>query len=208
MSAERPQQSQNLSQEKGAELSNGGALPASHQTTEEHKPTYQVILRHLAKFRDGARAVLDLFDLPRARETPSAIVAQAPSIPSAQAQTAEAPVRLAKTPLQIRIERHMGLVDRALQQIQALNPEQKKRAELPQDLRESIAKNELMIYDVVKAELHFWAAAIQNSPVDKVDETEQAWIARILRLANILGVDDDHQEHLDFLKSWTAQVHH
>jgi hypothetical protein len=48
---------------------------------------------------------------------------------------------------------------------------------------------------------------IQNSPLDKIDETERAWIARILRLGKILGVDADHQEHFDSLPDWASQEH-
>ncbi len=107
----------------------------------------------------------------------------------------------------MRIERHMGLVDRALVQIREVNPEGKKKAELASELREVIIKREQTIRDIVSAELYFWSASIQNSPLDKFDETERAWIARIIRLGKILGVDADHQEDLDFLRDWASQEH-
>jgi hypothetical protein len=106
-----------------------------------------------------------------------------------------------------RIERHMGLVDRALVQIREVNPEGKKKAELAPEPREAMIKREQTIRDIVSAELYFWSASIQNSPLDKFDETERAWIARIVRLGKILGVDADHQEDLDFLRDWASQEH-
>ena len=98
----------------------------------------------------------------------------------------------------------MGSVDRALKQIREVNPEGKKKAELPPELRQLILQQERAIRDIVSAELHFWAALIQNSPLDKFDETERAWIARILRLSKVLGVDADHEEHLEFLREWAS----
>jgi len=102
----------------------------------------------------------------------------------------------------------MGLVDQALKQIHSLNPERRKRIELPQEARELIAMKERTIRDIANAELHYWAATIQYSPLSRFDETEQAWIARILRLVNTLGVDPDNQEHLVFLKDWASHLHH
>ena len=32
-------------------------------------------------------------------------------------------------------------------------------------------------------------------------------MARIIRLARVIGVDADHKEHLDFLEDWAAQEH-
>ena len=51
------------------------------------------------------------------------------------------------------------------------------------------------------------AAAIENSPLNKFDQTEQAWVRRIIRLANIIGVDAEHKEHLEFLEDWASQEH-
>jgi hypothetical protein len=44
--------------------------------------------------------------------------------------------------------------------------------------------------------------------LDKLDEIERAWIGRMIRLANLLGVDRDHKEYLDFLKDWASHEHH
>jgi hypothetical protein len=177
------------------------APAASLRTPEQPKLTYQVILRHLAKFRDGARALLDIFDQHATRE--AALVPSASPVP----REVQKPEPQPKSPLELRIERHMGSLDRALQKIRDLNPDHKKKAELAPELRELIVKKERTIHDIVGAELHFWAASIENSPLDKFDEIERAWIRRMLRLANTLGVDTDHKEHLDFLKKWASQEH-
>jgi hypothetical protein len=163
------------------------------------KPSYSIILRHLAKFRDGARALFDLFDGQDGQETsPGGQLATAP---------AEAPAPPEKTPLERRIERHMGLVDQALLQIRDLNPDRKPRATLPTEVRQQIETKQRTIYDIVGAELHYWAAAVENAPLDKFDEIEHIWIARIIRLADRIGVDKEHQEHLDFLRGWASQEH-
>jgi hypothetical protein len=174
----------------------------------ERKLTYQVILRHLVKFRDGARAVLDIFEKQALDQPPDAGDQAAAISPAAvAAPRAAPPAPEEKTPLQLRIERHMASVDRALMQIRDLNPERKKKAELPPELREKILTKERTIHDIVGAELHFWAAAIQNAPLDKFDEIERSWISRMIRLANIMGVDDEHKEYLTFLHGWASQQH-
>ena len=167
--------------------------------------TYQVILRHLAKFRDGATAVLDLF----ATHAPGAATDEAaPAVPAVPApaisRTAEAePNSL----LEIRIERHMSKVDQALRLIADLNPERKKKPDLPPEVRDRILTKERTIHDIVGAELHFWAATIENRPLDRFDQIEQAWVRWIIRLANISGVDAEHKEHLDFLENWASHEH-
>jgi hypothetical protein len=177
---------------------------AQHAPPVEHRLTYQVILRHLAKFRDGARVLLDLFSehAPSLSETSEPVAAS-----GTEAGPTEAPEPEPKSPLELRIERHMGAVDRALIQINKLNPDHKKKAELPPEIREQMALKERTIHDIVGAELHFWAAAIENAPLDKFDPIEQAWIRRIIRLANLIGVDSDHKEYLDFLEDWASQEH-
>src|SRR5271165_6772286 len=167
---------------------------ASPQIPEGRTVTYQLILRHLAKFRDGATALLDLFaihapavDVDRA--APAVSVAAAPAVPRPAEQ-------VPKSPLELRIERHMSKVDQALRQIRDLNPERKK-----------IMTKERTIHDIVGAELHFWSAAIENNPLDKFDQTEQAWVRRIIRLAKIIGVDAEHKVHLEFLENWASQEH-
>ena len=178
---------------------------ASPQIPEGRTVTYQLILRHLAKFRDGATALLDLFAIhaPAAdadRAAPAVSVAAAPAVPRPAEQ-------VPKSPLELRIERHMSKVDQALRQIRDLNPERKKKLELAPEVRDQIMTKERTIHDIVGAELHFWSAAIENSPLDKFDQTEQAWVRRIIRLANIIGVDAEHKAHLDFLEDWASQEH-
>jgi len=178
---------------------------ATPQIPEGRTVTYQLILRHLAKFRDGATALLDLFatQAPAAdtdRAAPADSGAPAPAVPK---QAEQAP----KSPLELRIERHMSRVDQALRQIRDLNPERKKKLDLAPEVRDRIITKERTIHDIVGAELHFWSAAIETSPLDKFDQTEQAWVRRIIRLANIIGVDAEHKQHLEFLEDWAAQEH-
>ena len=182
----------------------GRGLPPAYprrpgpSSAEAPRLTYQVILRHLAKFRDGAHAVLDIFDTHQPERASSGETVQ----PGAEPVEPEP-----KTPLQLRIERHMASVDRALVQIRDLNPDHKKKVELPPEIRQQILTKERTLRDIVGAELHFWSAAIENAPLDKFDEIEQKWIRRMIRLAGILGVDAEHKEHLDFLQDWASQEH-
>ena len=187
-----------------AGASQAGAT-ATSQIPEGRTLTYQVILRHLAKFRDGANALLDLFAIhaPAAdvdRAAPAVSVAAAPAVPKPAEQES-------KSLLEICIERHMSKVDQALRQIRDLNPEHKKKLELAPDVRDQIETKERTIRDIVGAELHFWAAANEKSSLDKFDQTEQAWVRRIIRLANIIGVDAEHKEYLKFLEDWASQKH-
>ena len=92
-------------------------------------------------------------------------------------------------------------------QIRDLNPDHKKKSDLPPAIRDQILTKERTLRDIVSAELHFWSAAIENAPLDKFDEIEQKWIRRMIRLAGILGVDEEHKEHLDFLQDWASQEH-
>ena len=188
----------------GASQAGATATPQS-QIPEGHTVTYQLILRHLAKFRDGATALLDLFStrVPAAdadRAEPAVPGTAVPAIPRPAQQEP-------KSPLETRLERHMSRVDEALRQIRDLNPEAKKKLELAPEVRVQIAIKERTIHDIVGAELHFWSAAIANSPLEKFDQTEQAWVRRIIRLAKIIGVDAEHKEHLEFLEDWAAQEH-
>ncbi len=162
---------------------------------------YQVILRHLAKFREGATAVLDLF----ARQAP---VAEDQALPVAPAPTiSQEPEAEPKSLLERRIVRHMSKVDQALRQIASLNPESSTTVELPPEVRIQLLIIERTIHDIVGAELHFWAAIIENRPLEKFDEVEQAWIRWIIRLANIIGVDATHKEHLTFLEDRAPHEH-
>jgi len=180
------------------------AVTATAQSPAGHAVTYQVILRHLAKFRDGATALLDLFathaPADAEKATPADSGASAPAVPRPAEQ-------VPKSSLEIRIERHMSRVDQALRQIRDLNPEHKKKLELAPEVRDQIMTKERTIHDIVGAELHFWSAAIANSPLDKFDQTEHAWVRRIIRLAKIIGVDAEHMEHLEFLEDWASHEH-
>ena len=58
-------EAQKVGDQGTAALSNSGAHPGKVQPApDETTPRYQVILRHLAKFRDHARALLDIFGEP------------------------------------------------------------------------------------------------------------------------------------------------
>jgi hypothetical protein len=171
-----------------------------HPAHVEHKLTYQVIFRHLAKFRDGAHHLLELIreHAPGLDDAVDSVVAP---------EATEAPESMPKSPLELRIDRHMGAVERALAQINQLNPENRRKAELPPEIRDQIVLKERTIHDIVAAELHFWAAAIESAPLDKFDPVERSWVARIIRLARVIGVDADHKEHLDYLEGWAAREH-
>ncbi len=186
----------------GASRAGAAAMP---QIPEGRTVTYQLILRHLAKFRDGATALLDLFatQAPAAGADRTAAAISGVSAPAVPRPAEQEP----KSPLEIRIERHLSRIDQALRQMRDLNPERKKKLELAPEVRDQIVTKERTIHDIVGAELHFWAAAIENSPLDKFDQTEQAWVRRIIRLAKIIGVDAEHKEHLEFLEDWASQEH-
>ena len=99
----------------------------------------------------------------------------------------------------------MATVDQAMSQIDSLNPEHKKKTDLPPEVRQQILIKERTIHDIVASELHFWAATIENSPQDKFDQVEHAWVLRIIRLAGISGVDAEHKEHLAYLVDWATR---
>jgi hypothetical protein len=178
---------------------------AMARSAERHSVAYQVILRHLAKFRDGATSLLDILAthalaIDLERTVPDRSTAFAPAAPRSLKEEPE-------SPLELRIERHMSRVDRALRQIQKLNPERRQKLEYPPVVRDQIITKERTIHDIVGAELHFWAAAIENSPLDKFDHVERAWVRRIIHLGNIIGVDAEHKEHLEFLEDWASRDH-
>lgn len=174
------------------------SVRAATGTLEATKLTYQVILRHLAKFRDVATAVQDLLAHHECEVEVFDSSEPAEGVGGDGHQ---------QTPLQRRIQRHLGSVDRALAQLRSLSSERRNKSELPPEIRRRLAIKERTIHDIVGAELHFWAAAIENAPLDRFDETEQAWVRRMIHLANILGVDAEHREHLEFLEEWAAQPH-
>ena len=110
---------------------------------ELHSLTYQVILRHLAKLRDGAHAVLDLSHSqgPAGEETLDIALSEK----GAAAPTEPEP----RLPLAADRAAHRMRVGRALVQIRALNPDQKQAADLPAEIRDQIAIKERTIGDIV-----------------------------------------------------------
>jgi hypothetical protein len=208
MATESHGQDHDLRMSQSADRLTGVVPPEGQSPSGEDKSTYQVILRHLAKLRDGARAVLALFESGRADETDTGAAVPAPPDSPVSGRAPAVAIQPARSPMELRIERHMRLVDQALEQIKTLNPERKKRVELPEEARELIAQKERTIHDIVEAETSYWAAVIENNPLGRLDDMERAWVARIIRLANILGVDPEYREHLKFVENWASFEHH
>ena len=178
---------------------------ASPQIPEGRTVTYQLILRHLAKFRDGAMAALRTF---------SPLTLQPPMRTGRRLPIRELPLRQSpnrpkepKSSLEIRIEHHMSKVDQALRQIRDLIRNARRSWIWHRKCATRSSTQERTIHDIVGEELHFWSAAIENNELDKFDQTEQTWVRRIIRLANIIGVDAEHKEHLEFLEDWASQEH-
>jgi hypothetical protein len=160
---------------------------------EELKPSHSAIRRHLTKLRDAAFAVLAVIVPPDDRE---------------DAGSEHEPTERPRSPLKVRIERHAAAIDRALTIVAQLNPEGTARSELPEDVRGAIARQERIIRGVIDAEVHYWNATIEGNPVTSLDETEESWVRRLVRLAAIVGCSPDHEEHLAFLRNWAVNVHH
>ncbi len=175
------------------------------ERVEGQSAASQIILRHLAKFRDGAKVVLDLFKT----HAPAGMKDEArPPRPAAPAGAVPKTVEAGpKSPLHLRIDRHMATVDEALRLIASMNPEQKPKGDFPPEVRDQIRTKERTLHDIVAAELHFWAATIKQNPLAKFDQTEQAWMLWIILMANIIGVDAQHKEDLAFLEDWASQEH-
>jgi hypothetical protein len=148
--------------------------------------------------RDAASAILALF----APQDDPEDVAGATAAPELR------PIGRAKTPLEIRIERHAATIDRALTVIAQLNPDGLSRGELPEDVRGDIARHQRIARDVLDAEVHYWSATIENNPLIRLDATEDAWVRRVLRLADLLGSSPDSKEHLDSLRTWSVNARH
>ena len=124
--------------EKDHTVASQAGATASPQIPEGRTVTYQLILRHLAKFRDGATALLDLFSThaPAADADQAAPVDSGASAPAVPKPAGQEP----KSPLEIRIERHMSRVDQALRQIRDLNPERKKKLDLAPEVRDQLRR--------------------------------------------------------------------
>jgi hypothetical protein len=176
----------------------GAPSPAS----EEPKRSHLTIARHLTKLREAASAILALL----APSQPSP--AEAVESPTSAATAQRAPTARPKSPLQIRIDRHSSTIDRALKVVAELNPEGKARNDLPDDLRDTIARQERIARGVIDAEIHFWSATIENNPIIRLDELESHWVRRLLDQATVLGCSPDYQEHLAFLRTWNKNAHH
>ena len=110
-----------------------------------------------------------------------------------------------ESPLEVRIERHMNLVELALRQLRDLKPEASPGADPSSQVQEQIETRQKTIHDIVGAELHYWSAAVENAPRESFDTVELDWIARILHLAELIGVDEEHQEHLRRLRDWAGR---
>jgi hypothetical protein len=181
-----------------------GPVPA-HVTSAGLVPTtgQQGMLRHLERLRDGAQVILSLF--ASFRGAPGAEVV-APTD-----QAVEPPAREPRrqiSPLEARIERHMGIVERAVERINELKAGETTGKEPPEEVRQAIAKNERTIREIVEAEVLFWAEAIENSPLTGLSETQRAWVRRVIRLAGSVTISDDRQEQLKFLRGYVLASQH
>jgi hypothetical protein len=162
---------------------------------------HQGILRHLERLRDGAHVILSLFASLRA---PGGEVVAPPDQP--REPPAKEP-RRHLSPLEARIERHMAIVERAVDRIRELNAEDTIGKEPPEEVRDAIAKHERTIRAIVEAEVLFWAATIEGSPLSGLSETQRVWVRRVIRLAGSMGVSDDRREQLKFLRQVVPASH-
>jgi hypothetical protein len=161
---------------------------------------HQGILRHLERLRDGAHGILSLFASLR---TPGGEVVAPPDHPR---EPAKEP-RRQLSPLEARIERHMAIVERAVDRIRELNAEDTIGKEPPEEVRDAIAKHERTIRAIVEAEVLFWAATIEGSPLSGLSDTQRVWVRRVIRLAGSVGVGADRQEQLKFLRQVVLASH-
>jgi hypothetical protein len=104
--------------------------------------------------------------------------------------------------LEFRIDRHMRMLRRALDQTRGLNPEGTTRDDLPEEVWDSLAwRGERALLDIVDAEVRFWAAIIAENPMARLGGVEAAWVGKVVRLANIIRESDDRRrEELAFLR--------
>jgi hypothetical protein len=151
--------------------------------------------------RDAASAILALFAPDEAREGPAGAGATDTAPP-------RGPAARPKSPLEVRIDRHSGTIQRALTVVARLNPEGKSEGELPEDVRAAIARHERGAREVIDAEVHFWSATVENNPIIRLDPTEAAWVRRLLELADRVGCSPGYEEHLSFLHNWDANARH
>ncbi|SIO33721.1 hypothetical protein SAMN05444166_3893 [Singulisphaera sp. GP187] len=175
--------------------SDTSAKPSATQAPphEEFKRSHSIIGRHLTKLRDAAFAILTAFAPPEDPE---------------EAGRGHGPTGPTKSLLEARIDHHAAVIDRALNVVAQLNPDHKSRRDLPEEARGAIGRQEQIIRDVVNAEVHYWSASIEGNPLIGLDETEGAWVRRLVRLGDRVGCDADHEEHLVFLRNWVANSRH
>lgn len=107
-----------------------------------------------------------------------------------------------RAPLEFRIDGHMRMVRRGLDQIRELNPSGTPRDDLPEEVWDSLAwRGERALIDLVDSEVRFWAALIANNPTVQLGEREAAWVGRVTRLASIIRESEDRRRRdLDFLR--------
>src|SRR3954451_12489481 len=88
-----------------------------------------------------------------------------------------------RTLLEFRIDRHMRMVHRALDQIRELNPKGATRDELREEVWDSLARRvERALLDIVDAEVQFWAAILEHHTMSRLGEAEAVWVGRVIRL--------------------------
>jgi hypothetical protein len=167
-------------------------VPPTLASIEMPKPSYSAIGRHLTALRDAASNILALF----ARQGEPAPEAVVPSTTPAKEPEA---VGRKKSPLTIRIERHTAAINKALGVTARLNPGKLSRWELSQDVRKDLDWQDQVIRGILDAEVHFWAATVEHDPQIRLDETEEAWLARITQLATIVGCSPGNEHHLALL---------
>jgi hypothetical protein len=170
--------------------------------------SHPAIDRHLTRLRDAAHAVMGLFDLHHHHPHQDQGAEAGTQAEPRPAQPPHKPTPHVKSPLEARIDRHMAVIDRALTLVSELNPDGKRRQDLADEAQREVGRQEHNIRDVIDAEVHFWAATIEHNPATRLDETEVAWVRRIVRLGNIVGCSPDREESLTFLRSWGSNIHH
>jgi len=112
-----------------------------------------------------------------------------------------------RTLLEFRIDLHMRMVHRALDQIRELDSNGTTRDELPEDVWDSLARRgERALLDIVDAEVRFWAEIIAYNPAFRLGESEALWVGRVVRLADIFrNSADRRREDLAFLRDRSSR---
>jgi hypothetical protein len=110
--------------------------------------------------------------------------------------------------LEFRIDGHMRTVRRALDQIEELNPKGTPREELPEEVWDSLAwRGDRSLIDIVDAEVRFWTALIEDNPMIRLGEDEGRWVARVVRLADIIRESKERRRRdLVFLRDRLSRL--